>query len=239
MKYSLVIPAYNEAENLPPLLAEIAALPETARPIEIILVDDGSRDMTATVMARLTASDSRLRLLQLPDRSGKSAAIMAGVRAARSDWVATIDADGENDPTDLPRMIDLALSSGADLIGGLRRRRRSSWSKRVASRIANGLRRRVLNDNCSDTACGLKLIRRELLLQLPCFTGMHRFFPALVDIAGGKSRFIDVSDRPRRHGRSRYGNFSRACQGMVDLWGVFWLKRRSFAAALRAAKEGP
>lgn len=239
MQYSLVIPAHNEADNLPPLLAEIVALPESHRPIEIIVVDDGSRDATAGTMARLIAADARLRLLRLPVRSGQSAAMLAGVKLARSDWVATIDADGENDPADLPRLVELALTSGADLIGGLRRRRKSSWSKQVASRLANGLRRRVLKDGCSDSACGLKLFRRELLLRLPSFNGMHRFLPALVDIAGGASRFIDVNDRPRRHGRSNYGNLNRARRGLVDLWGVLWLKRRSLAGAIRAAKEGP
>jgi dolichol-phosphate mannosyltransferase len=239
MQYSLVIPAHNEADNLPPLLAEIAALPEAFRPVEVILVDDASTDATPSVMAGLIAADPRLRLLRLPHRSGQSAAMLAGVNLARSDWVATIDADGENDPGDLPRMIELALASGADLIGGLRRRRKSSWSKQLASRLANGLRRRVLKDGCSDSACGLKLFRRELLLQLPRFNGMHRFLPALVDIAGGETRFIDVNDRPRRHGRSNYGNLGRAARGLVDLWGVLWLKRRSLAGAIRAAKEGP
>jgi dolichol-phosphate mannosyltransferase len=239
MQYSLVIPAHNEADNLPPLLAEIVALPEAFRPVEVILVDDASTDATPSVMAGLIAADPRLRLLRLPYRSGQSAAMLAGVKLARSDWVATIDADGENDPADLPRMIELALASRADLIGGLRRRRKSSWSKRLASRLANGLRQCVLKDGCSDSACGLKLFRRELLLQLPRFNGMHRFLPALVDIAGGETRFIDVNDRPRRHGRSNYGNLGRAARGLVDLWGVLWLKRRSLAGAIRAAKEGP
>lgn len=239
MKYSLVIPAYNEAENLPPLLAEIGSLPDPHRPAEIILVDDGSEDATAAVMGKSIAADPHLRLLRLPVRSGKSAAVMAGAGIARAEWVATMDADGENDPADLPRMIDLALASGADLVGGLRRRRKSSWSKRAASRVANGLRRRALNDHCVDTACGLKLIRRDLLLALPSFNGMHRFLPALVGIAGGKSSFLDVNDRPRRHGRSHYGNFSRGRDGLVDLFGVLWLKRRSLTEAVRAAKEGP
>jgi dolichol-phosphate mannosyltransferase len=238
MQYSLVIPAHNEADNLPPLLSEILALPESHRPVEIILVDDGSRDRTALLMAGMIAADPRLRLVRLPVRSGQSAAMLAGVRAARSDWVATIDADGENDPADLPRMIDLVRAAGADLIGGLRRRRKSSWSKQVASRLANGIRRHVLKDDCSDSACGLKLFRRSLLLQLPSFNGMHRFLPALVQIAGGQPRFIEVNGRPRRHGRSNYGNLSRAARGLVDLCGVLWLKRRSLAEAIRAAKEG-
>ncbi|MGH6880036.1 glycosyltransferase family 2 protein [Hypericibacter sp.] len=238
MQYSLVIPAHNEADNLPPLLGEILVLPESHRPIEIILADDGSRDRTSLLMTEMMAADPRLRLVRLPVRSGQSAAMLAGVKAARSAWVATIDADGENDPADLPRLIDLALASGADLIGGLRQRRKTPWSKQVASRLANGLRRRVLNDGCSDSACGLKLFRRTLLLQLPSFNGMHRFLPALVQIAGGRTRFIEVNDRPRRHGRSNYGNLGRAARGLVDLWGVFWLQRRSLTKAVGAAKEG-
>ena len=239
MRYSLVIPAHNEADNLPPLLAEIRALPEGQRPCEVILVDDASADATGSVMAAQIAADPSLRLLRLAKRSGQSAAMLAGVKAARSDWVATIDADGENDPADLPRMIALADDSRADLVGGLRPSRRSSWSKQLASRLANGLRRRVLRDGCSDSACGLKLFRREMLLQLPSFDGMHRFLPALVQIAGGQTRFVGVHDRTRRHGRSNYGNLGRAACGLIDLAGVLWLKRRSLARAVRAAKEGP
>lgn len=239
MQYSLIIPAHDEADNLPPLLGEIRALPESHRPIEIILVDDASRDRTALLVTDMIAADPTLRLVRLPARSGQSAAMLAGVRAARSDWVATIDADGENDPADLPRLVDLALASSADLIGGLRQGRKSSWSKQMASRLANDVRRSVLKDGCSDSACGLKLFRRAMLLQLPTFNGMHRFLPALVQIAGGQTRFIAVNDRPRRHGRSHYGNLGRAAQGLVDLWGVLWLKRRSLARAVRAAKEGP
>jgi dolichol-phosphate mannosyltransferase len=237
MQYSLVIPAHNEADNLPPLLAEIAALPPFRRPAEIILVDDASEDETAAVMAGLVAANPRLRLLRLPRRSGQSAAMLAGARAARSPWVATIDADGENDPADLPPMIELAIASGADLVGGLRRERKSSGSKQLASRIANGLRRRVLKDGCSDSACGLKLVRRDLLLRLPSFNGMHRFLPALVQIAGGHTRFIGVNDRPRRHGRSNYDNLGRAARGLIDMAGVLWLKRRGLAAAVAAAEE--
>ena len=239
MQYSLVIPAHNEADNLPPLLDEIAALPDLRRPFEIILVDDGSRDRTSLVMAEMMAAHPRLRLLRLPTRCGQSAAMLAGVKAARSEWVATLDADGENDPADLPHLVDLALASGADLIGSLRQRRKTPWSKQVASRLGNGIRRCVLRDGCSDSASGLKLFRRSLLLQLPSFNGMHRFLPALVQIAGGETRFIEVNDRPRRHGRSNYGNLSRAARGLVDLWGVLWLKRRSLTKAIRAAKEGP
>jgi dolichol-phosphate mannosyltransferase len=239
MRYSLVIPAHNEADNLPPLLAEIRALPEGQRPFEVILVDDASADATASVMAAQIAADPSVRLLRLAKRSGQSAAMLAGVKAARSDWVATIDADGENDPADLARMIALADESHADLIGGLRPGRRSSWSKQIASRLANGLRRWLLKDGCSDSACGLKLFRRELLLRLPSFDGMHRFLPALVQIAGGQTRFVAVNDRPRRHGRSNYGNLGRAAHGLIDLGGVLWLKRRSLVGAVRTAKEGP
>jgi dolichol-phosphate mannosyltransferase len=239
MRYSLVIPAHNEADNLPPLLAEIRALPDGQRPFEIILVDDASADATAPVMAAQIAADPSLRMLRLAQRSGQSAAMLAGVKAARSDWVATIDADGENDPADLARMIALAEASRADLVGGERPARRASWSKQLGSRLANGLRRRVLKDGCSDSACGLKHFRREMLLQLPSFDGMHRFLPALVQIAGGQTRFVGVNIRPRRHGRSNYGNLGRAARGVIDLGGVLWLKRRSLVRAVRTAKEEP
>jgi len=239
MRYSLVIPAHNEADNLPPLLAEICALPEGQRPFEIILVDDASADATAPVVTAQIAAHPSLRMLRLAKHSGQSAAMLAGVKAARSDWVATIDADGENDPADLARMIVLAETSGADLIGGERPPRRSSWSKELGSRLANDLRRRVLSDGCSDSACGLKLFRRAMLLQLPSFDGMHRFLPALVQIAGGQTRFLGVKIRPRRHGRSNYGNLRRAASGLIDLGGVLWLKRCSLAGAVRIAKEEP
>lgn len=237
MRYSLVIPTHNEADNLPALLAEIAALPATRAPAEAIVVDDASSDATAKRITELMATYPWLRLVRLPVRAGQSAAILAGMRAARSEWVATMDGDGENDPLDLPRLVDLAETTGADLIGGLRRRRQASLSKRLASRVANGLRRAVLEDGCADTGCGLKLLRRDVFLELPAFNGMHRFLPALFRIADRGTRFIEVNDRLRRHGRSHYGNLDRAIRGIADLLGVWWLKRRSIAGAARAAKE--
>ena len=191
----------------------------------MIFVDDCSDDGTAD---RLAPERPAVRVVRHSTRSGQSAAVRTGVRAARGTWIATLDGDGQNDPADIPNLLDLAMMPGAPaLVGGLRRKRRDVWSKRVATRIANGLRQAVLNDGCADTGCGSKVIRRDAFLELPYFGAMHRFLPALFQIHGHRVAFAEVNHRPRRRGVSKYGNLGRAAIGIVDLMGVLWLKRRT------------
>ncbi len=201
-----------------------------AEPTEIIFVDDGSTDGT---VARLTPEldpARGIRLLRHARRCGKSAALLTGISAARSPWIVTMDGDRQNDPRDLPRMIALVENATAPipaLVAGLRAQRRDTLARRFASRFANGLRKALLGDDCPDTACGLKLMRRDVFLGLPLFDGLHRFFPALIKIHGYRVAFLRVNDRPREAGRSKYGNLSRAVVGIADLLGVMWLRLRT------------
>lgn len=215
-----------------PLLAEIrAVLDGTAdAPAEIIFVDDGSRDATVERLTPLLDAARGVRLIRHLRRSGKSAALLTAIRAAQSPWIVTMDGDRQNDPRDIPRLIaavDSAQGAMPALVAGLRAKRRDTLARRLASRVANGLRKTLLGDDCPDTACGLKLIRRDVFLALPYFDGLHRFLPALVKIHGHPVAFLSVNDRPREHGRSKYGNLSRAVVGIADLLGVMWLRMRT------------
>jgi dolichol-phosphate mannosyltransferase len=235
MDLSIVIPARNEAENAAPLIGEIRAALSGSLDYEIVWVDDGSDDATASEITRLAAGRDDLRLVRHARSYGQSAAIRTGIEAARATWIATLDGDGQNDPRDIPELWRLA--GEADdipplLIAGSRRQRRDGWSKRAASRIANRVRRRLLGDDTADTGCGLKLFPRRLFLDLPAFDHMHRFLPALVLRSGGRVRSVPVSHRPRRGGVSKYGVFDRLGVGIVDLLGVLWLQRRALRPLL-------
>src|SRR5438874_10353110 len=230
MELSVVIPVKNEAGNIAPLVAEIAAALDGRIDYEIVYVDDGSSDATAAEIRDLQHRMTRLRLIRHAQSRGQSAAIRSGVRTARGIWIATLDGDGQNDPADIPALWRIAQDSPSAprlLIAGHRSRRQDSWSKRRASRIANAVRRRMLRDDTPDTGCGLKLFRRELFLDLPYFDHVHRFLPALVLREGGIVRSVRVNHRARRGGISKYGVFDRLGVGVVDLCGVIWLKRRA------------
>ena len=230
MDLSVVIPVKDEADNIVPLANEIRAALDGLVEYEIIYVDDGSVDSTATAILRLQNSMEQIRLLRHATNCGQSAAIRTGVRAARGAWVATLDGDGQNDPADLPALWHLARRAPAHpplLITGCRQKRRDHWLKRWASRLANVIRRRVLGDGTPDTGCGLKLFPRSLFLDLPYFNHMHRFFPALVLREGGTVRSLPVNHRPRLRGRSKYGVLDRLLIGIIDLLGVMWLQQRA------------
>ena len=225
---SVVIPIHNEINNLAPLLSEIGAALEGRAEYEILCVDDGSDDGTAEHLGALRAVFPRLRVIRLGRHAGQSAAIVAGVRAARRAWIATLDGDGQDNPADLPRMLPMICARTAPaLVVGHRLRRRDVLAKRVASRIANRVRAWVLGDATPDTGCGLKLFSREAFMALPQFDHMHRFLPALFLQAGWQVASAPVTNRPRLHGRSHYGVLDRLGTGVVDLLGVLWLKRRA------------
>jgi dolichol-phosphate mannosyltransferase len=235
VRLSIVVPVRNEAENILPLLAEIHAALDSHGEFEVVYVDDGSRDATPERLAEALARYPRLRVLAHRASCGQSAALMTGVRAARGDWVATLDGDGQNDPADIPKLIaarDSVLDGAAapgnlQLIAGYRKTRRDTWLKRFSSRVANAVRASLLDDATPDTGCGLKLIARAAYLELPFFDHMHRFLPALVQRNGGATLSVEVGHRPRTRGRSNYGLFDRLWVGIVDLLGVMWLKRRT------------
>ena len=229
MDLSVVIPVKNEAGNIAPLVAEIIAALDGRARYEIVYVDDGSDDQTAGEIGDLQASLPQLRLVRHAGSCGQSAAIRSGVKAACGRWIATLDGDGQNDPADLPALLQLALGGPESpplLIAGHRAHRQDTWSKRLASRIANAVRRRLLNDDTPDTGCGLKLFTRALFLDLPYFDHMHRFLPALVLREGGIVRSVPVHHRPRQRGVSKYGVLDRLGVGITDLVGVMWLRRR-------------
>lgn len=231
MQLSIVIPAYNEADSLPPLLAEIRSALGAGLDYEVIVVDDGSTDGSAALLRHLAAQDSRLRLLRHRRNAGQSLALISGVRAARAPWVATLDGDGQNDPADIPRL--LAARDAAPepprlgMVAGQRQRRRDDALRRLSSRIANAVRGTVLRDGCRDSGCGIKLIRRESFLSLPHFDHLHRFLPALLQRQGDAVLYLPVQHRPRRSGQSKYGVWNRLGVGLVDLFGVAWLQRRA------------
>ncbi len=247
MDLSVVIPVYNEQDNILPLVAEIRAALDGRVDYELIYVDDGSTDATAGRLVEAGRDLARLRVLRHVSSCGQSTAIRTGVRAARAPWIATLDGDGQNDPADLPRLLVAAQApdrpGDLELIAGYRRNRRDSWLKRLSSRVANGVRSRLLADATPDTGCGLKVFRRETFLALPYFDHMHRFLPALVIRNGGSVRSVEVSHRPRERGRSKYGLHNRLWVGLVDLAGVMWLQRRArlpqISEPVQARTEGP
>jgi len=225
---SIVVPVYDEEGAAPGLAREIAAA-FAGRAYELIFVDDASRDGVFAALQALAAEIPALRLVRHARNAGQSRAIRTGVAAARAQIVVTLDGDGQNDPADAPRLADL-LAAGPPslgLVGGLRVRRRDSAARRAASRIANGVRRRLLDDAAADTGCGLKAFRREAFLKLPYFDHMHRFLPALMLREGYEVRFEPVGHRPRRAGRSKYTNLGRLRASLLDLVGVVWLNRRA------------
>ena len=227
--FSVVVPMLNEAENVVPLIAEIDVAMQPLGSYEIVAVDDGSSDGTGDLLDGLRSRYPALRLVRHPSRCGQSAALRSGALAARGDWIATLDGDGQNDPRDIALLVNAARTAGAPvpaLVGGLRRERRDSLSKRLASRFANGLRQGLLRDDCADSGCGLKLIHRSVLLQLPYFNALHRFTPALVKRLGYRTHFVEIGHRPRLRGTTKYTNLQRGLVGLIDLFGVIWLMRR-------------
>ena len=222
---SVVVPAFNEVESLPVLLAELrAALAGCGRSWEVVVVDDGSTDGSAELVRAEAAADARIRPVLLAANSGQSAALAAGFAHMRGRIIVTLDADLQNDPADLPRM--LAALEGADLVSGIRARRRDSALRLLSSRIANSFRRKVLGDPVTDIGCSFKAYRRETLEGLPMFIGVHRFLPALCVFRGARLVEVEISHRPRRHGTSKYGLGNRLWRGLHDLLGVRWLKSR-------------
>jgi dolichol-phosphate mannosyltransferase len=225
---SIVVPVRNEAENVAPVIAEIAAALDGRWKYEIIYVNDGSTDATGERLASLMKERSNLRQLRHAASTGQSAAVRSGVRAARGAIVATLDGDGQNNPAFLPALVS-AIEQGGERTGlaaGQRVGRKDTGFKKIQSRIANGVRNAILHDGTRDTGCGLKAFRREVFLALPYFDGLHRFLPALVRREGYEIAYVDVIDRPRHSGVSNYGFFDRLWIGIMDLAGVWWLIRR-------------
>ena len=225
---SIVVPVRNEADNIAPLIAEIAAALDGRWNYEIVYVNDGSTDATSERLKAAMTERPNLRQLRHAVSTGQSAAVRSGVRAARGVIVATLDGDGQNNPSFLPALISAVEQGGerTGLAAGQRVGRKDTGFKKIQSRIANGIRKAILHDGTRDTGCGLKAFRREVFLALPYFDGLHRFLPALVRREGYGIVYVDVIDRPRHSGVSNYGFFDRLWIGIMDLAGVWWLIRR-------------
>ena len=230
VSYAVVIPAVNEAGNIGRLVTEIHDVLSENPPAEIIVVDDASTDATAAELAALKAGVPPLRVLRHDRRSGQSAAIRSGILAATADVVVTMDGDGQNPPGDIPKLLALLPpEAGAQpgLVNGWRTGRKATGSRRFASRFANAVRRKITRDDCPDSGCGLKAFRRADYLKLPFFATMHRFMPALFGLYGHRVEVVEVGDRARESGTSKYTNWKRAIDGVFDLMGFVWLRART------------
>ena len=230
MELSVVIPAKNEEDNVIPLIAEVYSALDGVADYEIVYVDDGSNDNTyANLMSLIDDGQHNLRSVRLENSVGQSTALMEGIYAASGALIVTMDADGQNDPADIPRLLDAArqLPLISDFcITGFRINRRDTRWKRFQSRIANGVRQKLLNDGTPDTGCGLKIVPRDTFLKLPYFDHFHRFIPALVRRINGTVVVIEVNHRERQAGISKYNMLGRLGVGIIDLMGVIWLQHR-------------
>lgn len=227
---SVIIPVKDEVENVVPLAREIDTALANEPNAEIIFVDDGSSDGTGDALKVLKHNLPRLRVIQHTRNLGQSRSIRTGVLKARSDVIVTLDGDGQNDPADIAKLLAILRNATDDdnigLVSGIRSKRKDSLSRRLASRIGNGIRSRLLNDGATDTGCGLKAFRRDAFLSLPYFDHIHRFIITLMIREGYGVRFVEVNHRERKHGISKYTNFNRMLVSVNDLLGVRWLQHR-------------
>ncbi|MDZ4813363.1 MAG: glycosyltransferase family 2 protein [Pseudomonadota bacterium] len=237
---SVVVPVHNERGNIAPLINEICAALRGRITFEIVYVDDLSSDDTLLVLKDQQTSVPELRVLRHQSQSGQSTAVRNGVKAARGAWIATLDGDGQNDPADIPKLLDErdCAAENIRLFAGWRVKRNDDVIKRLSSRIANGVRSRLLRDATPDTGCGIKLFDRSAFLDLPYFDHMHRYLPALMQRAGFGTISVPVNHRPRIAGVSKYGMWNRLWVGISDLRGVAWLIRRSRRSIVEEMESG-
>jgi dolichol-phosphate mannosyltransferase len=225
---SVVAPAHNEMDNLPRLVEEIAAaLTKFEYRWEVIITDDASTDSTAAVLRDLRKKYPQLRVLSMRQRSGQTAALDAALRHAKGTFIATLDADLQNDPADIPRMLDLLQSQQCDFVNGWRANRRDPWIRLVSTRVANRVRNWLTHEQIHDSACGLKVFRRECIDRLKLFNGMHRFLPTLVKMEGYRVVEVPVNHRPRTAGKAKYGVLNRVFKALRDAFAVRWMQQRT------------
>jgi glycosyltransferase involved in cell wall biosynthesis len=228
----VVVPVFDERDNLEPLQKELeAALVGVGGGVEFVYVDDGSRDGSAEVLAGLAARDPRVRVLRFAENAGQTAAFAAGFEAARGEVVATLDADLQNDPADLPSL--LAALDRADVVNGVRQGRRDGFVRKASSRIANGFRNWATRESVTDVGCSLRVMRASFLRRVKLYRGMHRFLPTLLRMEGARVVELPVRHRPRRHGRSKYGIANRLFVGLEDVFAVRWMQKRQLRWRLR------
>ena len=225
---SVVVPVHDEQGAAGPLAREIAQA-FAGRSFEMVFVNDASKDGTLAELEALKAELPMLRVVNHAKNAGQSRAVRSGILAARAPIIVTLDGDGQNPPADAPRLADALIAAPPEvaLVGGVRAKRQDTGAKRWASKWANGIRKRLLNDDADDTGCGLKAFRRDAFLRLPYFDHIHRYLPALMIREGYQNRFMDVGHRGRETGRSKYTNLGRLWAALSDLLGVMWLRTRS------------
>lgn len=235
---SVVVPVYNE-EACVELLVErtCGVMDGTGMRYELILVDDGSRDRSVALATALMPARPALRLIRLRKNSGQTVAMDVGFKAARGRIVVSMDGDLQNDPVEIPRLLKILDRGEAEMVTGIRIRRRDNWVRRIASRIGNGFRNVVTGDRIDDVGCSLRVFRRECLEGLPVFKGMHRFFPTLVRMQGFRVQQVPVAHRPRPYGQTKYSIGNRMWSGMMDCFGVRWLKSRARSVRVQTASR--
>jgi dolichol-phosphate mannosyltransferase len=227
IRVSVIVPAYNEEESVPPLVREIAAaLRPSLAPFEIIIVDDGSTDRTQAVAAELAREFPELRAMRHARNCGQSAGMATGFAAARGPILVTLDADGQNDPADIPKLL-AALDESADCVCGVRTVRRDTFVKRASSKIANRFRSAIIGDRVTDAGCAFRVIRRAALREMIVFNGMHRFLPTILQIQGYRTVEVPVNHRPRALGKSKYGINNRLWRGIRDCFALRWYRARA------------
>ena len=223
---TVTVPVYNEEENLPILYREIKqALAGVAARQELLFVDDGSADKSLEVLRALAQKDQDVHFLSFAENRGQSAAFAAGFARAAGEVIITMDADLQNDPADIPAMLAL-YEQGYDMVIGWRAKRKDTWAKRYASKLANRIRNRLSRENVKDTGCSLKVMRADMAKKIAMFTGMHRFLPTLMKLEGARVAEIKVNHRPRKYGTSKYGIWDRAFSALYDLLAVRWMLSR-------------
>lgn len=223
---SVVVPVYNEVDNVEPLHREIdAALAGLEGGVEFVYVDDGSRDGSGERLLELAKRDQRVRVIRFDANHGQSAALDAGFRAVQGEFTVTLDADLQNDPADIPRLLE-ALDR-ADVVNGVRMKRRDSRVRKISSRIANGFRNWITRESVTDVGCSLRVMRSSYLRRVKLYRGLHRFLPTLLRIEGATIAEVPVSHRMRRHGVSKYGISNRLFVGIVDVFAVRWMQSRA------------
>ncbi len=225
---SVVAPAYNEVENIPALVSEVAAAAErTGESWEFVLVDDCSDDGSRELLRELMTTVPQLRVLAQRKRSGQTAALEAGLRAVRGLYVATLDSDLQNDPAEIPRMVELLAGGKWDMVNGWRKERNDPWMRKLSTKVANGVRNWLTHESIHDSACGLKAYRREVTDKLKLFNGLHRFLPTLAKMNGFRVTEIVVNHRPRTAGVAKYGVWNRVFKALRDTFAIRWMQKRN------------
>lgn len=240
MDFSVVIPVFNEGDNVRLLAEEISRLIKPEHNFEIIFVDDHSTDQTPDLLHELSLSIKSIKCIRHVKQYGQSGALKTGVLAAIYPLIVTLDGDGQNDPKDIEAFITYFEFDDSRtenlLVNGHRQDRNDTGWRRLSSRIANQIRRKLLKDATPDSGCGIKAFHKKLFLEIPSFNHMHRFLPALVLQQGGQIINLPVSHRERIHGQSKYGTFDRLTAGILDLCGVMWLAKRSINPEIEKRK---